>query len=521
MMSQAAILKAIYKRFAEPYLKLYEDPVGAQEKTLQNILKRNEGTVYGKDHNFTNIKSVDEYQRSVPLVNYDLMQPYIARTMQGEQNILFPEPIACFLMTSGTTGNPKLYPFGEYRVEETMLMLIRGAAIFVVHNNRFDILEGKRLTFPAPALTGQKVGNYDVAFFSGALTVAPIPPQLSKFSFEPRRVPPKEVDNELDWNKKFYLAARYAVAADVRSAVGVTSNLISLLRKISTGFLDRLLSDSELDSTIKGRLREAAHDSIINLRELWPNFRVIFHSGVSITPFRRIIQDLLGDIDLWEGYMATEATLGGQLYIDKGMMPILDKIFFEFISDEKDAKPIPLSDVKVGIPYKVVITTFGGFYRYDIGDVVEFTGISPYTFRVIGRRNSIVNLAGERMSEELFLRTLERACKRFDIGFIDFALLPEVTADIFRYKIYVEFTQLPDDLDEFTAFVDERLGLANMIYAAQRQANVLSSPILIPVKPGGFEIMLQKREKVLGQTKVPRLLTSEISRMIPILNHGS
>jgi len=513
-------MKAIYKRFSVPYLKLLEDPVGAQEVTLKNILNRAKGTVYGKDHNFSNIKSIDDYQQSVPLADYDLMQPYVARTIQGEQNVLFPDPIACFLITSGTTGNPKLYPFGEYRIEETMLMLIRGAAIYVVHNNRFDILEGKRLTFPAPALTGQKVGGYDVAFFSGALAVAPIPPQLSKFQFEPRRVPPREVDNILDWNKKFYLAARYSVAADVRSAVGVTSNLVSLLRKISSSFLDSLLSDPELDSKTKDKLRKASHDGVINLREIWPNFRAIFHSGVSITPFRRIIQDLLGDVDLWEAYMATEATLGGQIYIDKDMMPVLDKTFFEFIPEDKEADPIPLSDVKTGIHYKVIITTFGGFYRYDIGDVVEFTGTSPYTFRVIGRKNSIVNLAGERMAEELFLRTLERACKRFNTSFIDFALLPEVTPDIIRYKIFIEFTQVPEDLDEFTDFVDERLGLANITYAAQRQANVILKPVLVPVKLGGFEIMLKQREKVLGQTKVPRLLTPEISQMIPILNRG-
>lgn len=518
MMSQTAILKAIYQRFAVPFLKLLEDPVGAQEVTLKNILKRAKDTVYGKDHNFSNIKSIDDYQQSAPLADYDLMQPYVARTIQGEQNVLFPDPISCFLITSGTTGNPKLYPFGEYRIEETMLMLIRGAAIYCVHNNRFDILEGKRLTFPAPALTGQKVGGYDVAFFSGALTVAPIPPQLSKFQFEPRRVPPREVDNILDWNKKFYLAARYSVAADVRSAVGVTSNLVSLLRKISTNFLDSLLSDPELDSTTKDKLRKASKDGVINLREIWPKFRTVFHSGVSITPFRRIILDLLGDIELWEAYMATEATLGGQIYIDKGMMPVLDKIFFEFVPDDKEVDPIPLSDVKVGIPYKVIITTFGGFYRYEIGDVVEFTGTSPYTFRVIGRNNSIVNLAGERMAEELFLRTLERACKRFNTVFIDFALLPEVTPDIIRYKIFIEFTQVPEDLDEFTSFVDERLALANMTYAAQRQANVILKPLIIPVKPGGFETMLKQREKVLGQTKVPRLLTPEVSRMIPTLS---
>ena len=140
--------------------------------------------------------------------------------------------------------------------------------------------------------------------------------------------------------------------------------------------------------------------------------------------------------------------------------------------------------------------------------------------KVIGRQASLVNLAGERMSEELFLRTLERACRRFDTEFVDFALLPEITHDVIRYVLYIEFTHPPANLKEFTSFVDERLSLANITYAAQRQANVLSLPNIFPVKPGGFELMLKRQKKVLGQTKVPRRLTPEASRLIPHLGES-
>jgi hypothetical protein len=81
----------------------------------------------------------------------------------------------------------------------------------------------------------------------------------------------------------------------------------------------------------------------------------------------------------------------------------------------------------------------------------------------------------------------------------------------------VEFIQVPKDLEEFTSFVDERLGLANIMYGAQRQANVLARPVIIPVQPGGFEVLLQRQKKVLGQTKVPRLLTPETARLVPRL----
>jgi hypothetical protein len=71
-------------------------------------------------------------------------------------------------------------------------------------------------------------------------------------------------------------------------------------------------------------------------------------------------------------------------------------------------------------------------------------------------------------------------------GFIDFALLPEISAKTIHYQLFVELIQVPRDLEESTSFVDERLGLANIMYGAQRQANVLARPVIIPVQPGGF-----------------------------------
>jgi hypothetical protein len=522
-MSRAAIYKAIYDRFCQPLLKHLEDPAGSQEECLRQILDRAKGTLFGKDHGFGDVKSVEEYQRRVPITTYSSMQPYIAKTMQGEENILFPDKIICFLITSGTTGDPKLYPFGEQGSEEIIVDAVRTGTFYIVHNDRYDLLDGPRLRFPAPAVVGQKVGKYQVAFISGALSVAPVPPQLSLLAQRERRVvPPDEVLNELDWNKRFYLTARYAVAADVRAVTGVTSNVVSLLRNISTSFLDQLLADPAVDEATKTKLRQSAQDKVLDLRKLWPNFRVVFHSGVSVAPYRRVLHDLLGDVDLWEAYGATEGWFGTQIYMGKDIFPYVDRVFYEFVPDgEKDSDPLLLSEVKVGTPYRVIVTTRGGFYRYDIGDLIEFTATGPPAFRVIGRKNSLVSLAGERMADELFLRTLERACAQRGIGFVDFALLPEVSAQLIRYHLFIEFTQVPKDLEEFTSFVDERLGLANIMYGAQRQANVLARPVIIPVQPGGFEVLLQRQKKVLGQTKVPRLLTAEMAGLVPRLQFRS
>jgi hypothetical protein len=326
------------------------------------------------------------------------------------------------------------------------------------------------------------------------------------------------VDKITDWDLKFYITARYAVKEDVRSTAGLTSNTVSLLRKMKHDFLDRLLADPELNNDTKAKLRTVSQDGVVDLQELWPNFRIFSSGGVSITPYRRIIHELLGDVSIWESYGATEASCGFQVFADKGIIPAMDTTFFEFIPEGVEgAEAIPLSDVKQDTVYRVLVTTNGGFYRFDIGDIVTFSDLDPPVYGEISRKGALVSLAGERMSEEVILRALERACEQHSIGFVEFALLPEVTSTTSRYLIFVEFTQPPSDLDEFTAVVDEQLINLNMSYAPQRQANVIALPVIIPVQPGGFELLLQKQEKVLGSGKMIRRLSPELGKLIPRL----
>lgn len=522
MLSREVMVKTFYERFCRPTLKRLEDPAAAQEACLRKILNRCKNTVFGKEHSFSDIKSIEDFQHKVPIATHESMQPFIARCKTGEQNVLFPDKIVYFLVTAGTTGTSKLYPLGEHRVRELYLDGVMGSVFYIVHTENYDVMDGAILTLNAPPSTGQRVGQYDAAYLSGALPNVPLPPQLQMLRAfrareELRRVPPREVDKVLDWDKKFYLTARYAVATDVRSSIGITSNIVSLLRKISTQYLDRLLADPELDNETKTKLRRLTNDGDVNLQELWPNFQVFVSGGMSLTPYRRIIHDLLGDVDIWEQYGTTEVSVGLQIFDDKGIIPMVDRTFFEFIpSEEEDAVPIPLSDVKLHTPYRILVTSNGGFYRFDIGDLVTFTDLNPPVFGEISRRKALVNVAGERTSEEMILQGLEKACEQHGIGFVDFALLPEVTADVIRYHLFIEFTQTPEDLEEFASVVDTHLRRVNLYYKSQRQNSVLSLPVIISVRPGGFEDLLQQLEKIPGQGKVPRLLTPKLSRMIPL-----
>ncbi len=523
MDSRAAFIKIAYDRMCKPFLKRLEDPAASQEECLRKVLKRCKNTLFGKQHKFSDIKSIRDFQRNVPLSDFESMQPYILRSMRSEPNVLFPEKILIFIATSGTSGTAKYFPLGGQRVKEVILEGILGGLFFLVHTGCYDVMDGAALVVRAASRLKQKIGEYEVAHFSGAISSFPVPgrlQELRRFQLDigDRVIPPQEVVELADWERKMYLTARYAVAADIRTVGGVTSKSVGQLITIRNEYLNRLLSDSEVDEKTKAKLRKASSDGVINLRELWSNIRAVFTGGVSITPYRRIIRELLGDVVIWESYAANEATMGFQIFPDKGLIPVITHTFFEFIPDgREDSEPILLCDVKRNTRYRVFVTNNAGFYRYDLGDLVTFTDLDPPVFGEISRRSAVVDIVQERMNEEIFLRVLDRTCKQFGTSFVDFAILPELTIESVRHVLFVEFTHPPDDLTRFTEVVDQRLRAASFAYYTKRKQRALSRPVIIPVKPGGFDFMIRKLGRDPVQGKVPRLLTPELSLLIPRL----
>ena len=82
-----------------------------QEKLLLSMIRANEKTVFGREHSFEKIQSVSDFQKTVPLMDYDNYAPYIEHIKQGEQNILTQEAVTLLEPTSGSTAATKLIPY--------------------------------------------------------------------------------------------------------------------------------------------------------------------------------------------------------------------------------------------------------------------------------------------------------------------------------------------------------------------------------------------------------------------------
>ena len=101
-----------------PKVKAFEeatkDPMESQRNALLEYLTRNEKTLYGQEHKFCDITTIDEYQKKVPLNDYESIEPYINRMKNGEKNVLTIDKPILFGVTSGTTGRQKFIPVTSY-----------------------------------------------------------------------------------------------------------------------------------------------------------------------------------------------------------------------------------------------------------------------------------------------------------------------------------------------------------------------------------------------------------------------
>ena len=101
-----------YRRF-RLYTKSWKNPRYYQERRLQEIIKENGKTIYGRLFNLSDIHSLEEFRRRHPLTTYEHYRPYVERMMRGEENVLTKQSPASFCRTTGTTGKPKYFPYSD------------------------------------------------------------------------------------------------------------------------------------------------------------------------------------------------------------------------------------------------------------------------------------------------------------------------------------------------------------------------------------------------------------------------
>ncbi|NLR78825.1 GH3 auxin-responsive promoter family protein [Chitinophaga eiseniae] len=465
-------------------------PVQVQQQVFQNLISAAQYTEFGKQYGFSKIYKIDEYKQRVPIHTYDTIKPYIQRTMEGQQNVLWNTPIKWFAKSSGTTADKsKFIPVTVESLDECHYR--SGRDVISLYYNNFpdsDVFTGKSLVIGGSHQVNKLSENSDSYF--GDLSAVML--QNMPFYGNMIRTPDLEIALMDEWEEKIERMANAVIHENVTSIAGVPTWTIVLIKRIF-----------ELTGTD-------------NLADVWPNLELYMHGGVSFTPYREQFRKLIRKplMHYQETYNASEGFFAAQDVIgEDGLLLFLNHgIFYEFMPMEELGKEEPrtlqLQEVELGKNYALVISTNGGLWRYMVGDTIQFTSLIPYRIKVSGRTKSFINAFGEEVIVENSDTAIAKAAEATGAVVNDYTAAPVYFSDHGNggHEWLVEFEVAPDDISRFTTVMDNTLKAINSDYEAKRYKDIALHMPLIHVLPAGtFCEFLKSKGKLGGQHKVPRL----------------
>ena len=463
-------------------------PNDVQQEVFGKLIEQAQRTTWGVQYGFDSISDISEFQERVPISTYEEMKPYINRLRDGEQNLLWPTEIKWFAKSSGTTSDKsKFIPVSYEALEDCHFRGGKDVIAFYTRQRPDNsILKGKGLTLGGSA----EVNKFSNQSYYGDLSAVIISnlPFWAQFI----RTPAAEIALIPDFEEKLAKIIDHTVNENVTSIAGVPSWNLVLLKKV-------------LDYTGKS-----------NILEVWPNLELFTHGGVSFTPYRESFEKLIpsDQMNYLETYNASEGFFGIQDDLERDdMLLMLDLgVFYEFIPvdrlDDPDPPVYTVGDVTLGENYAMIISTNGGLWRYLIGDTVVFTSLNPHRIKISGRTKFYINAFGEEVIMENAEKALMQACKQTGAAIKEYTAGPLFMSDDSKgaHEWMIEFESPPEHLDQFTDVLDRTLQSVNSDYEAKRYKDLtLQLPKVVSLSPGTFYKWMEKRGKLGGQNKIPRL----------------
>ncbi|ESW21874.1 hypothetical protein PHAVU_005G106500 [Phaseolus vulgaris] len=462
-----------------------------QTQTLCNILKQNCGVEYLKkwlgSYNISDMDACELeslFTSLVPLASHADFEPYIQKIADGDTTpILTQQPMTTLSLSSGTTeGRQKFVPFTRHSAQTTLQTFTLAAAF---RSRVYPTREGGRiLEFIYSSNQFKTKGGLTV----GTATTHYYASEEFKTKQEKTKAficSPYEVISGGDYKQSTYChlllglflsdyvefissAFVYGIVQafctfeevwkdlcnDIRD--GTLSSRIKL-PKMREAVLCIISSNPSLASKLEASCLELEVVDWFGLvPKLWPNAKYVcsIMTG-SMQPYLKKLRHYANGVPLVSGdYGSTESWIG--INVDPSLPP--EKVtfavvptfsYFEFIPlyrhkqdcclvpghDFMEDDPIPLSRVKVGQEYEIVLTTFTGLYRCRLGDVVEVGGFHNGTPKLnfICRRKLILTVNIDKNTEKDLQIVVEKGTQ----------LLNKAKAELVDFTSYVDVSNEP------------------------------------------------------------------------------
>ncbi len=468
----------IYKKINQHKKTAVQD----QENIFKQLIKKAASTSFGKQHNFGKINSYQDFIVNVPVKDYEQLKPFIEEIKQGKPNVLWQGKPIYFAKTSGTTSGVKYIPITKDSIGNHINTARNALLCYMAETGNYDFAIGKMIFLSgSPEL--ERIANIPTGRLSGIVNHH-IPKYLRS-----NQLPSFETNCIEDWETK--------LDKIVEETIDQNMTLISGIPPWMQMYFDRLTEKS-------GK----------KIAELFPNFSVMVQGGVNFEPYKAKLFESIGKkIDYIELFPASEGFFAFQdSQTEPGLLLNTNSgIFFEFIPADEIFNENPtrlyLKDVELNKNYALIINSNAGLWGYNIGDTVKFVSLNPYRIIVSGRTKHFISAFGEHVIGEEVEQALLQAANDESIGIIEFTVAPNISQDKGQsyHEWFIEFENMPDNLQAFAKKIDDNLRKKNVYYDDLIAGNILQQLQINVVAKNGFIDYMKSIGKLGGQNKVPRL----------------
>ena len=471
-------------------------PIAHQERTLRRLLKKALDTDFGKTYGFSDILSAPDiitaFQEQVPIHDYDkIYNEWWHRLLNEEDDVVWPGKIRYFALSSGTAGGPSKY----IPVSDQMLKAMSRTSKFMfsqtIKLGLSPAFYGRHFLMMGSSTEFSQKGSLFIGDVSG-INSSNVP-----FWFRSFYRPGKKISKIKDWKSRIDAIAKKAKEWDICTISGIPSWVQLMLEKV------------------------IEYNQVDNIHDIWPNFQVYVSGGIAFGPYRKRFEQLCGKpIITLDSYYTSEGCLACQTRMDNEQMPmelvLKNGIFFEFVPFDDNhfqngqilegAKALAIDEVEEGVDYALVLSSCSGAWRYLIGDTIKFVNKERAEIKITGRTKHFLSITGEHLSVDNMNNGIEAMEAAFDIVIPEFTVKAIKVDNHFEHHWYIG-CDTPFNVSDFEKKLDAKLAELNDDYATERKENLLKYISVHRVPENCFFAWLERKGKVGGQIKFPRVMT--------------
>jgi len=515
------------------FYSMKNSPEVTQKVVLQDILKCAEKSQYGLKMGFSEIKSIEDFKKKVPISHYKDYEPYIEKIKVGESNVLFNGKPTRFIATSGSSGVPKLIPESDNgECIKAIISQIR-AILLLMLAPEVMAPDKKILAITNPSEYDKTDGDIPIGSASGQ-AAKDMPKEMQQKMILPLELmAAKNLSNEAtDYLTILFALKEKNLAGVICSNIAHFNILLNKMNNYAQLLIDDIKngvisSRIEMDEGLRKRLISRLQPNPIRAEELreiyddqkeldvafiWPMLSVV--SCWMSASAQRIVADikkrLPKEIKFLEwGYGASE----GKFNIptkpnDPAGFLGLFGYFFEFLPLGAE-NTLEAHELKPGEYYELIITSYSGLYRYNMKDIVCVKEIENQSPRIVFISKSSESLKLENL--ELMIHEMDEIIKKTvdeeneEIRFV------QILTDQKEKKLVFIIESISSEIsgESFRTSLENTLMKENSIYEDNRRLKQFSPLEIIFMKQGYRDSLFTRSimtGKNVNQTKLKTMI---------------